>query len=106
METQFQYIVEVATQFNKYSESEELFKAINEITSNSRQILLNHERYEQEIQQGLHKQAVVEAFYAQKGVPVPTGTPFSDKKGATYKVPAKAKKVEEDKGEYGMGRLF
>lgn len=105
METQFQYIVEVATQFSKYSEPEELFKAINEITSNSRQILLNHERYEQEIQQGLHKQADVEAFYAQRG-PVPAGTPFSDKKGAAYKVPAKAKKVEEDKGEYGMGRLF
>jgi len=50
-----------------------------------RLLLLNHERYEEEIKQGLHKKADVEAFYQQKGIEVPMGTVFSDKKAAEDK---------------------
>lgn len=36
-----------------------------------RLLLLNHERYEEEIRQGLHKEKDAKAFYAQKGLEVP-----------------------------------
>jgi len=55
-----------------------------------RLLLLNHERYEEEIKQGLHKKADVEKFYAQKGQPVPAGVVFSD--GKAKKKTAKIKK--------------
>ena len=42
-----------------------------------RLLLLNHERYEEEIKQGLHKRKDVEKFYEQKGQPVPAGVVFS-----------------------------
>ncbi len=45
-----------------------------------RLLLLNHERFEEEVAQGLHKKKDVEAYYQQKGKPVPEGTVFSDKK--------------------------
>ena len=41
---------------------------------------LNHQYYEEEIIQGLHKKADVEKFYAQKGLSVPLNTVFSDEK--------------------------
>ncbi len=36
-----------------------------------RLLLLNHERYEEEIKQGLHKEKDAKAFYVQKGIEVP-----------------------------------
>jgi len=53
-----------------------------------RLLLLNHDRYEEEIKQGLHKKEDVVKFYEQKGQPVPGGVVFSDVKGSskpTYK---------------------
>ncbi len=55
-----------------------------------RLLLLNHERYEEEILQGLHKKKDVEAFYAQKGKPVPEDVVFSDQK-------LKKKKIKKEK---------
>jgi|SRR5690554_1075759 len=45
-----------------------------------RLLQLNHERYEEEIKQGLHKKKDVEAFYKQKGMDIPEDVEFSDKK--------------------------
>lgn len=45
-----------------------------------RLLLLNHERYAEEIKQGLHKKKDVEAFYKQKGKDIPEDVEFSDKK--------------------------
>jgi uncharacterized protein (DUF433 family)/methylase of polypeptide subunit release factors len=45
-----------------------------------RLLLLNHERYEEEILQGLHKKKDVKAFYAQNGRPVPQNVIYSDAK--------------------------
>lgn len=45
-----------------------------------RLLLLNHERFEEEAKQGLHKKKDVEAFYKQKGKPIPEGITFSDQK--------------------------
>ena len=65
-----------------------------------RLLLLNHERYEEEIKQGLHKKNDVEKFYAQKGEALPEGIVFSDKKGKTGK---KVKKKKfESKGQQGL----
>src|SRR5690606_32495968 len=55
-----------------------------------RLLLLNHERYEEEIKQGLHKKKDVVAFYKQKGKPIPEGTTFSDVK-TKKAAPKKAK---------------
>ncbi len=71
-----------------------------------RLLLLNHERYEEEIQQGLHKKADVEKFYADKGEPVPPGTQYCDKKASAYKTKSKAAKAKEAKGGYGQQELF
>ena len=71
-----------------------------------RLLLLNHERYEEEIQQGLHKKKDVEKFYADKGQPVPPGTVFSDKKASSYKTKSKAAKAKEAKGSYGQQSMF
>lgn len=62
-----------------------------------RLLLLNHERYEEEIMQGLHKKKDVHAFYEQKGKPVPEGIDFADgkKKKAAPKKNVSKKKVAE-----------
>jgi len=68
-----------------------------------RLLLLNHERYEEEIKQGLHKKKDVVAFYKQKGKPIPEGTTFSDvktKKAAPKK--AKTNTVQEPPAQYGL----
>lgn len=68
-----------------------------------RLLLLNHERYEEEIKQGLHKRKDVVAFYKQKGKDIPEGTMFSDvkaKKRATKK--AKTNVVKEPTAQYGL----
>lgn len=70
-----------------------------------RLLLLNHERFEEEVAKGLHKKKDVEAYYQQKGKPIPEGTIFSDKKGSTKKrTPrkAKAKTVQERQSQYGL----
>lgn len=56
-----------------------------------RLLQLNHERYEEEIKQGLHKKKDVEAFYKQKNKPVPEEISFSDVKAKKTK--AKKKKI-------------
>jgi len=67
---------------------------------------LNHQLFEQEALQGLHKEKDVLAFYQQKGVPVPEGVSFSDKKPKMYKVgKGKISKINEPKESYGQGRL-
>ncbi|UAM98011.1 N-6 DNA methylase [Polaribacter litorisediminis] len=66
-----------------------------------RLLLLNHERYEDEVKQGLHKKKDVVAFYKQKNQEVPEDITFSDGK----KKPVKRKKVtalEEPKEQYGL----
>ena len=69
-----------------------------------RLLLLNHEMYEEEIKQGLHKKADVVKFYEQKGIPIPPGIEFSDSKGkTTKKLPTQTTKpnqVQESKVEY------
>jgi len=58
-----------------------------------RLLLLNHERYEEEIKQGLHKIADVEKFYTEKGQSVPPevrllmGSKGKEKKSTTKKKP-------------------
>jgi hypothetical protein len=71
-----------------------------------RLLLLNHERYEEEIKQGLHKKLDVEEFYKQKGEPVPPGTPYSDKKPVTYKKGKAKNLVNEPKADYEQRKLF
>jgi methylase of polypeptide subunit release factors len=66
-----------------------------------RLLLLNHERFEEEVKQGLHKKKEVVAFYQQKGKEVPSDVIFSDGK----KKPVKKKKInvlEEPKEQYGL----
>lgn len=70
-----------------------------------RLLLLNHERFEEEVSQGLHKKKDVEAYYQQKGKPIPEGTVFSDRKGSTKKrtpKKAKTKTVQEPQSQYGL----
>jgi hypothetical protein len=70
-----------------------------------RLLLLNHERFEEEVAQGLHKRQDVEAYYQQKGKPIPAGTIFSDKKSSTtIRAPkmAKAKSAQEPQSQYGL----
>jgi len=63
---------------------------------------LNHQYFEEEVKKGLHKKKDVEAYYQQKGQPVPQNTVFSDVKPKTYKTPkSKSSKVKEPKGGYG-----
>ena len=45
-----------------------------------RLLLLNHERFEEEVTQGLHKKKDVLAFYEQKNQELPEGVKFSDAK--------------------------
>lgn len=59
-----------------------------------RLLLLNHERYEEEIKQGFHKRDDVEKFYEQKGQPVQGGVVFSDGKGSSKPTYKKAAPME------------
>lgn len=70
-----------------------------------RLLLLNHERFEEEVAKGLHKKKDVESYYQQKGKPIPEGTVFSDQKGSIKKrtpKKAKAKTVQEPQSQYGL----
>lgn len=71
-----------------------------------RLLLLNHERFEEEVMQGLHKHKDVVAFYEQKGQEVPERIVFSDKKPKTYKAKTKSNKAKEDKSGYVQGKLL
>jgi hypothetical protein len=69
-----------------------------------RLLLLNHQRYEEEIIQGLHKKKDVQAYYAQKDQEVPEGIVFSDGKSkkqvakkATQKTKAPKTKAQKAK---------
>lgn len=70
-----------------------------------RLLLLNHERYEEELKQGLHKKKDAEKFYKEKGVEMPFEVSQFYIKGYRLKT-AKVKKVEESKEDYGLGSLF
>ena len=68
-----------------------------------RLLLLNHERFEEEVAKGLHKRKDVTAYFEQKGKPIPEGTVFSDgkaKKSTPKKT--KSKKIEPPKEQYGL----
>ncbi|MGK0488849.1 MAG: hypothetical protein ACJAXB_002036 [Candidatus Endobugula sp.] len=70
-----------------------------------RLLLLNHERFEEEVAQGLHKMKGVEAYFQQKGESIPEGTKFSDSRGsAKNRDPKKAavKTASQPKTQYGM----
>jgi methylase of polypeptide subunit release factors len=66
-----------------------------------RLLFLNHERYEEEVKQGLHKKKDVVAFYKQKNQEVPEGITFSDSKNKLVKR-KKVTAVEEPKEQYGL----
>jgi hypothetical protein len=59
-----------------------------------RLLLLNHERFEEEVAQGLQKRKDVEAYYKQKNQEVPDGTIFSDEKTKKKKAIKEVKKEE------------
>lgn len=71
-----------------------------------RLLLLNHELYEEEIKQGLHKEKDVKAFYAQKGQEIPEEMlAFYAKGKGKKKAAAKKQKpsvVSEPKAKYGL----
>ena len=66
-----------------------------------RLLLLNHERFEKEVANGLHKKKDVVAFYQQKGTEIPENTVFSDGKKKPV-IRKKVTKVEEPKEQYGL----
>lgn len=68
-----------------------------------RLLLLNHERFEEEVAKGLHKRKDVTAYFEKKGKPIPDGTEFSDGK-ANKSTPKKikSKKTEPPKEQYGL----
>jgi len=66
-----------------------------------RLLLLNHERYEEEVKEGLHKKKDVIAFYKQKNQEIPEGTIFSDSKKKTVRK-KKVTKVSEPQAQYGL----
>lgn len=70
-----------------------------------RLLLLNHERYEEELHQGLHKNEDAEKFYQEKGQPMPAEVAkhYSKK----YEKPKGKKQILEEPGKgYGQGKLF
>ncbi|NVK64980.1 MAG: GreA/GreB family elongation factor [Flavobacteriales bacterium] len=68
-----------------------------------RLLMLNHERYEEEIKQGLHKKKDVLAFYAQRNEDLPADVKFSDAKSKKpAKKKAKTNKVAEPQIQYGL----
>jgi len=72
-----------------------------------RLLLLNHERFEEEIKQGLHKKNDVEAFYQQKGEAAPDDVKFSDRKSKSYsKQKKKTAQAKEKESPYKQAQLF
>ena len=71
-----------------------------------RLLLLNHERYAEEIAAGLHKKKDVLDYYQQKGVEVPKDTKFSDGSAAKNQKKKKTYKVNEPASPYGQMNLF
>jgi len=71
-----------------------------------RLLLLNHERYEEEVAEGLHKKKDVVAFYEQKGEAVPYDVKFSDGSSKTKARKQKKNKVEEQYNPYQQTSLF
>ena len=71
-----------------------------------RLLLLNHERYEEEIHEGLHKKKDVEKFYGDKGETVPAGIQFSDGKPKKKKQIKKPTPEKEPVDRYQQGSLF
>jgi hypothetical protein len=70
-----------------------------------RLLQLNHQIFEQEAREGLHKEETVRKFYEQKGEPVLEEVSKWFKKGKAYKTTKSRKsKVKED--EQGYGDLF
>jgi hypothetical protein len=74
---------------------------------------LNHQYYEEEIKQGLHKEEDVAKFYEQKGIQVPAevianmGLAKKEKKVKEYKkTKAKSNIVQETEAEYKAPELF
>lgn len=65
-----------------------------------RLLKLNLQRFEEEVAEGLHKRKDVEAYYQQKGKPIPPGTEFSDQKGRDSKK-SKAKPANGIKDLFG-----
>lgn len=70
-----------------------------------RLLLLNHERYEEEIKQGLHKIADVEKFYADKGQTVPPEVRLLMGSKGKEKKPTTKKKPQMDGGLFGEGGM-
>lgn len=69
-----------------------------------RLLLLNHERYEEEILQGLHKKEDAEKFYAEKGKELPAEVAKIYAKGYTVskKKPAKVKEAQTEYKKQGV----
>lgn len=62
---------------------------------------LNHQYFEEEARQGLHKEETVRKFYEQKGTPIPEEVSKWFTKGKAYKKPRKSSKANEPQGGYG-----
>lgn len=69
-----------------------------------RLLLLNHERFEEEVMQGLHKKKDVEKYYKEKGEEIPYGVEFVDKKTKSKR--ARKTKVKEPKSPYKQTNMF
>lgn len=73
---------------------------------------LNHQYYEEEIKQGLHKEEDVKKFYEQKGIPVPAeviaimGAAKKEKKVKEYKSKSKKSTANEGESVYNQPGLF
>jgi hypothetical protein len=59
---------------------------------------LNHHYFEEEVKKGLHKKKDVEAYYQQKGQPIPPNTVFSDVKAKGTKTQSSKKKKSKANG--------
>jgi hypothetical protein len=66
---------------------------------------LNHQYFEEEARQGLHKEATVRKFYEQKSTPIPEEVSKWFKKGKAYKK-LKSKTSKTNEPESGYGGLF
>ncbi|MGE4346136.1 MAG: DNA methyltransferase [Flavobacteriaceae bacterium] len=71
-----------------------------------RLLLLNHERYEEEILQGLHKKEDAEKFYAEKGKELPAEVAKIYAKGyaVSKKKPAKVKEAQTEYKKQGVSQ--
>jgi hypothetical protein len=66
---------------------------------------LNHQYFEKEARQGLHKEETVRKFYEQKGTPMPEEVSKWFEKGKAYKKP-KTKSPKANEPQLGYGGLF